>query len=181
MKKSNLDSNSLIYMGKCSRPHGIKGAFHFHLVNPEQSSLGPGAKIWLTGKNIPASGQWMTIKSITFGHKVMAYLEGVEGRNEVEALLPFEIYQNRNDFPDLEEGEYYLEDLKGLKAIELKTGEKFGVVQSFYHNGAQDVMVIRAVSGPMIELPMVEAFFHEINWEDQTVTVTRPQWIGGDS
>jgi hypothetical protein len=30
----------------------------------------------------------------------------------------------------------------------------------------------------MIELPMVEAFFHEINWEEETVKVTKPQWLG---
>lgn len=165
-------------MGKCSKPHGIKGAFHFHLLNPEQSTLAPGSKIWVTGEKISDGGQWMVIERITFGHKVMAYLEGVNGRNEVEALLPFEIYQDRSDFPEPEEGEYYLEDLKGLKALDLKTGEQLGVVQSFYDNGAQDVMVIRPKSGPMIELPMVEAFFHEINWEEETVTVTKPQWLG---
>ena len=178
MKELKKTSNSLIYMGKCSKPHGIKGAFHFHLLNPEQSTLGPGSRIWVASKNIPEGGQWMIIERITFGHKVMAYLEGVNGRNEVEALLPFEIYQERSDFPEPEEGEYYLEDLKGLKAIDLKSGEQLGVVRSFYDNGAQDVMVIRPKSGPMIELPMVEAFFHEINWEEQTVTVTKPQWIG---
>lgn len=173
--------NDQVYMGKCVKPHGIKGALHFQLINPQESTLADGSAIWLYpmagDSSLPEAGQRFVLDKITFGHKVMAYFEGVNGRNEAEALLPFEIFQEREEFPELEPGEYYLEDLKGFDVIDQKNEQVFGRIQSFYGNGAQEVMVVRPQEGAMVEIPFVEAFIHEVDLEKKKVYVTRPQLI----
>tara|TARA_R110002072_G_scaffold64203_11_gene160061 strand:- start:43681 stop:44199 length:519 start_codon:yes stop_codon:yes gene_type:complete len=167
-----------IKFGHCSKPHGIKGAFSFHLFNKEDSSLKKGSKLILrpsdSSSSIRAEGEEHIIGAIAFGNKVIVSLKNVQDRNQVEAMIPFEIYVNREDFPPLSEDEYYIEDLVGLK-VKTNDGVEYGVVDSYYDNGAQTVLVIKGTNN--IELPLVEQFFPEVNVAENYILINEPEEI----
>lgn len=167
-----------IKFGRCSKPHGIKGAFSFHLFNKEDSSLKKGSKLILrpsdSSSSINAEGEEHIIGAIAFGNKVIVSLKNVQDRNQVEAMIPFEIYVNREDFPPLSEDEYYIEDLVGLK-VKTDNGADYGVVDSYYDNGAQTVLVIKGANN--IELPLVEQFFPEVNVAENYILINEPEEI----
>ena len=110
-----MKKEELIELGFCRKPHGVKGAFAFTLHNPKDSILKKGLKIFLTPlsgeSSLSRDGQTATIKSISFGNKVICFLEEVTDRNTVEAWLPFTISIERSEFPEELEGEIYLNDL----------------------------------------------------------------------
>src|SRR5690606_15103711 len=131
--------NKIIELGDCIAPHGIRGAFTFRLINNDDSSLDTGMKVILFPKseksNLSKDGQQFEIEKISFGHKTMAYLAGITDRNIVEAMVPFDIYVARDDLPELDEGEVYLHDLIGCKAIHIETGEELGSIVDIEDNG----------------------------------------------
>lgn len=75
------------------------------------------------------------------GKALVARLEGIDDRDQAEALTRSAIRVDRSNFADLEEGEYYWNDLVGLKVINLQ-GVGMGVVTGLMSTGANDVLVV---------------------------------------
>jgi 16S rRNA processing protein RimM len=121
-----------------------------------------------------------TIKSISFGNKVITYLEEVTDRNKVEEMIPFTIKASRDLFPEVNEDEFYLVDLIDLEARHFETGEVLGKVKDYYDNTVQTVIVIKAAGKEVIELPLIEQFFPEIDIENGFITVNPPSYIEGE-
>ena len=73
--------SKLIELGSCRKPHGIKGAFSFYLINSESSSLKSGQKITLVpldGKSsIREEGEEFEIETINFGNKTIVRLKNI--------------------------------------------------------------------------------------------------------
>src|SRR6185437_14370413 len=88
------------------------------------------------------------------GATVVASLAGLESREEAQALRGEEVQVRREALPQAEEGHYYLDDLVGLEVVN-EQGERLGVVQRMFSNGAQDVMEVAGERAHL--LPWVSA------------------------
>lgn len=174
---SKNKEKKLLKLGECHKPHGIKGEFSFHLYNSEDSSLEYIKDIVLFPKNdqstIDESGEHYNIKKINFTNKIIVRLENVDNRNKVEEMIPFEIYISKKDLIK-EEGEYFLNDLVGLKVLDLDENE-IGVVDNFYDNGVQEILVIKGKT-PM-EIPVVDQFIKEVNTEEGFIRIKPIEFI----
>ena len=169
----------LIQLGSCGRPHGVSGGFSATFFNTQDSSVRKGSRLVLKPKSesssLKAEGESFTVKSSSFGNKVILFFDEVADRNQAEALLPFDIYIKRSDLPETSDDEFYIEDLVGMKVIG-ENGEDLGVVKNYFDNGAQLVLVIQKKDGRM-ELPFVEVFFPEIDLEAGTIKMIEPEII----
>lgn len=179
--------NEYIEMGTCSKPHGIKGDFIFSLFNNGNSSLNSKSEILLKpgshNSSLPSEGKLFNISSIRFGNKVIAKLEGVDNRNQVEEMIPFSIWLERKNLAPLDEDEVYLEDLVNLTVFD-PDGVQLGIVENYYDNGAQPVLVVklddvtkesqRIQRTQRIELPFVEVFFPEIDLDEERIVMNNP-------
>ncbi|RLA64927.1 MAG: 16S rRNA processing protein RimM [Epsilonproteobacteria bacterium] len=172
-------SEKLIELGTCKKPHGIKGGLSFTLYNVEESVLKKGIEVILfpidQASSVDAKGQKIAIKSISFGNKITAYLEGVADRNLVEEMIPFSIWVARKALPLLLEGEFYVEDLVGLEVFDHASGKKIGTVDSYYDNGMQIIIVVNG--NKKIELPLVDNFFPVIDTDNKRIEINLPQEI----
>ena len=172
--------SKLIELGSCRKPHGIKGAFSFYLINSESSSLKSGQKITLVpldGKSsIREEGEEFEIETINFGNKTIVRLKNIADRNEVENMIPFSIFIKREDLPDLEEDNFYLNDLIGLSVKKSESKDLVGEVVDIGTNGVQDILKINT-SGKIIDILLVDAFVKEINWDEETVYIVMPEII----
>ncbi len=74
------------------------------------------------------------------GHEI-AELEGINDREEAEALKGYYLSVSREQAAPLPEGRYYISDLIGLKVIDASRGE-IGCLKAVRDNGAQDVYEI---------------------------------------
>jgi 16S rRNA processing protein RimM len=176
----NDKDKKYIEIGRCSKPHGIKGGFSFHLINKDESILKKGLPIRITpleGSSISPDGDIVEIQSISFGPKSIAYLKGIQNRNQVEQMVPFKIWVDRELFPPEEEGEFYLSDLPGLKVLNESNDELLGTVIGTYDNGAQDVLVIESENGRKTEILFIENFVKEVNLDDEVIKVLVPEII----
>lgn len=177
MKKDNL-----VQLAFVAHPHGIRGEAELRLLNPihEESVLDEGMKVWLfpasPKSQLKSEGEEWTIAKLRFGNKVICTFEGMRDRTHLETLLPFDLYLDRESFPELEDGEFYLVDLIGMKVVGVD-GAELGVLKSFSDNGMQDLFEIKLNDGSEITLPYVDAFFPEIDVENEKIVMIMPEYM----
>lgn len=156
----------LIPIAKILSAHGIRGLVKLRcyledpddLVNydPICDSKGKSYKIIL--KN-PIKGDWL------------AEIDGITDRNDSEKLRGVELFIRRDQLPETEDGELYIEDIIGCAAID-KSGTKIGDVVGFENFGASDLIEIKPVNGgKTYYLPMVEPYVGEIDVNAGTIEV----------
>lgn len=166
-----------IHIGHCTTPHGIKGEFSFVLYNDEDSVLENQTIVTLTPRSssstIPQDGKEFKIAKISFGNKTIVTLEGVDNRNVVEAMIPFDIHVNREEFPETEDDEYYINDLLGLEVYHYYTKNLIGRVMDFYENGAQVVLKIKT-DKEILEVLFLNQFVPVVEIENNRMEIIPP-------
>ena len=103
------------------------------------------------------------------GKNVIARLDGIEDRNQAEALTGCQILIDSALLPRLQAGEYYWSDLIGLK-VESLQGEPLGVVASMLETGADDVMVVNGDRERLIPF-VIDDIVREVNLDEQRMVV----------
>lgn len=174
-----MNEKKFVELGVCKSPHGVKGGFTFYLHNPDDSILEKGTEVLLfpldKKSSLPKDGKNFKISQISFGNKVIVYFDGIADRNIVEAMIPFSVQISREEFPEAEEGEFYLVDIIGALVFNHKNGEKIGVIDSFYENGPQLIAVVRGEES--YELPFIDAFFPVIDSENKRIEMNVPEYL----
>lgn len=172
------DNKKYIHLGSSRKPHGIKGGFRFQLFNTEDSCLAKDTIVLLTpldsSSSVESSGEFFSISSIAFGNNVITYLKGVSDRNDVEAMIPYDIYIAEDDLPKTGDDEYYMRDLVGCFAFE--DGKQVGEVIDFYETPVQTVLIIKTKNNKF-EVPMVEQFVFDVDIDNKKIEVKLPDLI----
>ena len=142
--------------------------------------LGNGSLISLlprsTSSSVPQDGKDFKIKKISIGNKAIVILEGVSDRNTVEAMVPFDIYFDRKNFPETEDDEYYLNDLLGLEVFDFITKASIGRILDFYENGAQVVLKIKTET-EILEILFIDQYVPEVDIEGGRIEVIIPEMV----
>jgi 16S rRNA processing protein RimM len=116
------------------------------------------------------------IRSVKFFKKlVILGFEGMDRIEDVERLRGTSILIDRKDALPLEEGEYYIPDLIGLRVV-TREGEEdrpVGILRDVLMTGANDVYVVEKTDGGELLIPVIEQCIKEVNLEEGFVRV----WI----
>jgi len=88
------------------------------------------------------------------GRAFVVKLVGIDSPEQAQRLAGCSIYIERENLPPLAPGQYYWIDLIGL-AVENQAGRQLGYVSEMMETGANDVMVVKALSGDEILIPYV--------------------------
>ncbi|MCA9700090.1 MAG: hypothetical protein KC431_21370, partial [Myxococcales bacterium] len=110
----------LVLLGYVAGAHGVGGALRVKLYNAESSTLTPGMKLWLRAgdgdSDNEGEGEARVLARIApkpGSDMVRLWLEGIDGRDDAEALRGRELLIDRAALPEPEADEYYLGDLIG--------------------------------------------------------------------
>ena len=104
---NNSSDNKLVSIGKVVKPHGIKGELKFFLYNEDSNILSLDIKIWFRINSLLKSFNLLGSK----GSGKIFKLESINNRNDAELLRGKEFFVLRSDLPDLEDGNFYLNDI----------------------------------------------------------------------
>ncbi|UCD84922.1 MAG: 16S rRNA processing protein RimM [Deltaproteobacteria bacterium] len=131
----------LISVGKVSRAHGIKGRF---IVVPYDRS-GEGfrkiSRIFLRSRE-GGLRECRVQSAAPYKKWFLLQVEGWEKIEDVEKFLGAEVLVDKEDLPEVSEGEYYCFDIIGMKVI-TEEGRGLGEVQEIIATGSNDVYVTR--------------------------------------
>ena len=89
---------------------------------------------------------------------------------EVENLKQAELYVSRDDAAPLEEGEYYIGDLIGMKVF-TDDGEEFGEISDVMETGANDVYVIDTQKYGEVLIPAIKQCILEVDIQSERMTI----------
>jgi 16S rRNA processing protein RimM len=106
---------------------------------------------------------------------LLVKFEGVDTPEDAARLSGAEIVLPRSQAAPLEEGEYYIEDLKGLRMIN-PDGREAGVVTGIIDGGGGQLAEVRLPSGDLKLVPFRNEFLGEINVEKKEIMLISP-WI----
>ncbi len=142
-KNSNTpsgDSEKLV-LGGISGVFGVKGWVKvFSETDPLENILSYSP--WF----VEVNKQWQAFKLVNgkkHGKAIIAQLEGVNDRDQAEALRRARIAINASQLPATAENEFYWRDLKGCQVLN-QAGYEFGQVVDILETGANDVLVIHS-------------------------------------
>ena len=109
--------------------------------------------------------------------EILARIDGVEDRDQAEALRGTRLYADRARFPAPEEDEFYHADLIGL-AVTDPEGKAMGVVQAIFNHGAGDMVEIALQAGGSALVPFTKAAVPVVDIAGGRVVVEMPAEAG---
>ncbi len=132
--------SKLISIGELIKPHGIKGQLKVLFFNENSNTLKDNQIIFLSD-NKNNFYEYRIEKIIYSIKKNRIKLFEIDSIDSAESLRGYIINIQRSDFPDLKEGEYYLNDLIGYSLLD-ENDEHYGVVADVFHFPANNVLSI---------------------------------------
>ncbi|TDI76219.1 MAG: 16S rRNA processing protein RimM [Bacteroidetes bacterium] len=166
--------NSLREIGRLGKPHGVHGEINMIPVSPDLDRLLGLASIYVGPDE--ESAVPMTIVSSRVhlakkGQTLLLRLNGVSDREAVGFERGNRVFASDEDLPDLRDQEYYYSDIVGFQAVS-ETGEALGKVTDVLDRPPQDLLVINALNGQEVFIPLVNEFVLVVDQEKKQVVLS---------
>ncbi len=144
-----------VAVGFVRAPHGIQGELAIDPMTdfPER---------FLPGSVLLAGDAKYTIRGVRTHQKALLLaLDGINTRNQAEALRDKLLEVPENDLPPLEEDAYYRFDIIGLQVVD-EAGLALGKVEEVLETGANDVYIVRDADSELL-IPAIDSVIKEID------------------
>ena len=163
----NQTKSDWVVIGRFGKTHGIKGLISvISFTNPVENILD------YEPLHITLKRTWCPIKLLqkqVAGDKILVQVDSYLTCEEASLLTNMEIAVPREVLPKLEDNEYYLHDIVGLKAYNLQN-EYLGTVTDIFPTGANEVIVISGTK--RILIPFVwEHYIIDVVLSEQKIVV----------
>ena len=155
-------------VGVIAGTHGLRGEVKEFPTTDEPARLLDLEKDILdTGRE----ERTLKIRSVKFFKKfVILGFEGMDRIEDVEKLKGSELLIGREDAIPLEEGEYFIPDLIGLKVV-TDDGRELGVIKDVIETGANNVYDVQDDNGKRILIPAIPQCILDVRLEEGDMTV----------
>ena len=166
MSLTPQENNKKLLVGKINGFFGLQGWVKvFSYTNPRTNILNYAP--W----SIKVDGNFQSI-DITSGREqsktIVAHIKGIDNREDSQKFIGQDIYINKEQLPELTQGEYYWHELIGFDVIN-KDEERLGTVDYFVETGANDVLVVKGKKEYWI--PYIEPFLVSIDSKNNKILV----------
>ena len=172
--------DDMLRVGVISQTHGIKGEVKVYPTTDDPTRFEVLENVYL--RQVPQGMRGkvndelvhLKIKGVKyFKQFVILKFDGIDNINDVEKYKGYELYVTREDAVPLEEGEYYIADLIGLKVIDEEEKET-GVLKDVLQTGANDVYVVKGnmdYGNKEILIPVIKDCILNVDLENKVVKV----------
>jgi 16S rRNA processing protein RimM len=158
----DLPAPAWLRAGRVGRPHGLDGSFYVSEPAPELLAL--GSCVLIGDRELRISRRAGT------NERPIVRLEGHEDRDAAEALRGSEMLVDRADAPELEEDEWWAEDLEGCRVHD--GGLEVGVVRRLLALPSCEVLeVSRAERSDALLVPLVGDAVREVDLERREIEI----------
>ena len=155
-------------VGVIAGTHGLRGEVKVFPTTDEPARFLDLEKVILdTGRE----ERTLTIRSVKFFKKfVILGFKGMDRIEDVEKLKGADLLINREDAIPLEEGEYFIPDLLGLRVV-TDDGRELGVIKDVIETGANNVYDVQNEDGARILIPAIPQCILDVRLEEGDMTV----------
>jgi 16S rRNA processing protein RimM len=161
---SGHDADRRLRAGTVGRPHGLDGSFHVAaVVEAVFALLAVGAEVEIDGRS-------RRLERLA-GHaaRPIVRLEGCAAREDAEALGGRELYLPRAQTPELEEDEWWAQDLEGCA---VRDGEReVGTVTALLELPSCEVLEVARPGAGDLLVPLIRDAVRDVNLETGVIDV----------
>jgi len=169
-KKKRVSHDGEVYIGKIVGTHGLSGELKVKSesdIFERQMELLEKLPIYRGVKR-----EEFEIESVKpYKEIYLVKLRGIEERSSAEERIGGEIWVKREELPELEEGEFYYEELLGLKVVDSE-GREIGRVKNIFEQPASHILEVESGEGKTILIPFIDEFVKEVLPQEGVIKVS---------
>ena len=158
----------LLQVGVITQTHGVRGEVKVFPTTDDAARFKKLKHVMLdTGKEtLP-----LDIESVKFFKQfVILKFKGFDNINDIERYKRCPLLIERENAVPLEEGEYFIADMIGMKVI-TDEGENFGILKDVMETGANDVYVIEHPSEGEVLVPAIKECILDVDIENRQMKI----------
>jgi 16S rRNA processing protein RimM len=137
------------------RPHGVRGELRAEPLGGDASRFSPG--MTLHAENAAQTAYTVASARPTAEGDVLLGLREVTSRNAAEALRGVYLCVDRDAVRRLDDEEWFVFELVGLRVVSAEDGAALGTVVDVEEYPEQSVLVVRGAAGGEHRIPLVRA------------------------
>ena len=160
---SSKKKTKFISFGKIVKPHGIKGELKLFLYNKDSKILKQKINIWIDKEDCLTSFKLLSIRGDEF--KIIK-LDKINSRDDATSISNKEFFISREDFPDIESDNFYINDIINFKVLD--DDNELGFIYDVFSLPGGNVMGINC-DGKEILVPMIEKYIKFFDFENRIV------------
>ncbi len=156
-----------LQVGVISSTHGIKGEVKVFPTTDDPQRFKNLKKVILDAgkKQIP-----LEIQNVKFFKQfVIVKFKGIDNINDIEMYKGKSLLVTREDAVELEEDEYFIADLIGMKVVTEE--EELGTLTDVIETGANEVYVVKSEKYGEVLIPAIYECILDVNLETQIMKV----------
>jgi 16S rRNA processing protein RimM len=158
---TNTTPRRFVPVAEIARAHGIRGEVRLKLYHEESDIFGQNPTIRLqTPEGVERFVKIDFARSTNNG--LLVKLTETNDRNDAELLRGCILSVPRDEFPALEEGEFYACDVEGAQ-VTLPSGDVVGRVTGLVSYPTCDVLTVERTGGGKLEIPLLEQFVSSVD------------------
>ncbi len=165
-----MSADRLIAVGRVAGAFGVRGEVRIAAFTEDPLALGRYRAL----KRQDGSPALTILTAREAKGGVVARCEGVESKEQADALRGLRLFVSRDALPEPDEDEFYLADLIGV-AVLTPEGERIGKVKSVQDFGAGDILEITPEEGGATwYLPFTREAVPEVRIAQGELVAVRP-------
>ena len=139
-----MTNSQEVLVGEILGSHGLKGWVQvFSYTRPAEKILTYSP--WQLA-DATESEEFVISSSRVAGKKILVLFEGCVSRSQADGLRARKIFIDKSQMPDLEEGDFYWNELVSME-VKSTEGIFLGNVETLIETGANDVLVVSPAKG----------------------------------
>lgn len=155
-------SKDLLQAGKIINTHALRGDMRVFPYCDSADFLCEIKKLYIDNE------PYKVTSARVHKGQALIHLKGIERIEDAEKLIGKFVYFNKNDV-DLDEGQFFIDDIMGLEVRDVDTNEIYGKVTDVITTGANDVFEVTA--GRVLYVPKIDDVVIEINLDDKVILI----------
>lgn len=159
-------SPKVLAVGRIIRPHGVRGALLVDPISEQLLGLKPGVTVRVGEDRTPVIFRELR----RHGGRWLLWLDGVNTREQAEALRGKDLALELEDIPPLPEGTFYHWQILGMQVVS-DQGAPLGTVVEILETGANDVYIVRDEAGGELLLPAIESVILDVDLDQRALKV----------
>ena len=157
----------LLKVGVITTTHGVRGEVKVFPTTDPERFLDLEYVILDAGRKMKK----LEIRNVKFfKNLVILKFNGIDNINDIEMYKGRDLWVPREEAQELDEDEYYIADLLGMKVL-LEDGSEFGILKNVMETGANDVYIVDSVEHGEVLLPAIKECILDVDIETNTMTV----------
>lgn len=157
-----------LQVGVISSTHGVRGEVKVFPTTDDVTRFRQLKKVYLdTGREMLP----LEIQNVKF-FKQFAILKfkGIDNINDIEKYRGKSLMIDREDAVDLDENEYFIADMIGMKVC-TEDGSEFGTLKDVMETGANDVYIIDSLEHGEVLIPAIRECILDVDMDEERMTI----------